>query len=153
MKNLVLTLAFTFVVLIPAFAQANKTDETERVKQVLNSYKKSIEALDATKTTQLFTSDSKVYESGGVEGTYAQYLDHHLGPELKVFKSFNFSDYKVDVDVDGPYAFATETYVYTIVLAKDGSTIKKKGVATSILKNVNGEWKIVNYHSSSRNQK
>ncbi|MBJ6120098.1 nuclear transport factor 2 family protein [Pontibacter sp. BT310] len=150
-------LAIFFAVCLLSLQQLNAQPTVERdvqqVKLVLGNYKAAVEALDASKTQHLFAPDSRVFESGGVEGTYANYLDHHLAPELKVFKSFNYSDYKVDVQVDGPYAFATETYTYTIVLAKDGSTIKKKGVATSILKKSNGTWQIMSLHSSSRNTK
>ena len=105
----------------------------------------------------MFAKDSEVYESGGVEGSYTHYIEHHLGPELGHFKSFVFSDYEIDVQVDAPYAFTTETYIYTIVLIPDDKgnsrTIKKKGVATSILKKVEGKWKIIKTHSSSRNKK
>ncbi|WP_192823899.1 DUF4440 domain-containing protein [Rufibacter sp. LB8] len=137
----------------PLFAQSTDSREAEEVKKVLRAYKEAVEALDGTKATALFAANSQVYESGGVEGTYAHYLEHHLGPEFKAFKSFKYSDYKPEVTVDGNYAFATETYVYTLVLAKDGSTIKKKGVATSTLKKVNGKWQILITHSSSRNTK
>jgi len=56
----------------------------------------------------------------------------------------------VDVQVDAPYAFTTETYIYHIVLAEDGREIKQKGVATSILKKMDGTWKIIKSHSSAR---
>jgi len=70
-----------------------------------------------------------------------------------VFKSFQFSDYEVKVQIDEPYAFTTETYIYTIVLNEDDRTIIKKGVATAILKKDNGKWQIMKSHSSSRNPK
>lgn len=123
---------------------------TELVKAVLIRYNSAIEALDVTGTERLFTADSKIYESGGSEGNYAHYLEHHLTPELKEFKSFTFSDYKVEVQVDGNYAFATETYNYTIILAKDNTEVKRKGVATSVLKKVKGQWLIMISHNSSR---
>jgi hypothetical protein len=98
-----------------------------------------------------------VLESGSREGTYAHYRDHHLGPELKEFSSFTYSDYKADVTVDGPYAFATESYTYTIGLKKgpkDAATpapIKRRGVATSVLrKNAAGQWQFVSNHNSAR---
>ena len=135
------------------FAQAGDSREAEAAKKVLQSYQEAIEALDGSKASVLFAENSRIYESGGVEGTFAHYLEHHLGPEFKAFTSFRYSDYKADVTVEGPYAFATETYLYTIVLAKDGSTIKRKGVATSTLKKVDGNWRILIYHSSSRTPK
>ncbi len=75
--------------------------------------------MDVTGTEKLFTKDSKIFESGGSEGTYSHYLEHHLVPEFMEFSSFKFNDYKADVQVNSKYAFATETYGYTIVVAKD----------------------------------
>ncbi|EIA07109.1 MULTISPECIES: YybH family protein [Flavobacterium] len=124
--------------------------DTEAVKAVLKQYNTAIEKLDVTGTEKLFTSDSKIYESGGNEGSYAHYLEHHLAPEMKAFKSFTFSDYKVAVTVSGEYAFSTETYNYTIVVAKDNKELKRKGIGTSVLKKMNGQWKIMMSHNSSR---
>jgi len=124
--------------------------DTETVKAVLKQYNTAIEKLDVTGTEKLFTSDSKIYESGGNEGSYAHYLEHHLAPEMKAFKSFTFSDYKVAVTVSGEYAFSTETYNYTIVVAKDNKELKRKGIGTSVLKKMNGQWKIMMSHNSSR---
>ena len=107
-----------------AFSAFSQNKEIEAVKSVLMKYSQAIEKLDVAGTENLFTKDSRVFESGGSEGTYAHYLDHHLIPEFKEFSSFKYSDYKVDVKVDGDYAFATETYNYTLVLAKDKATIK-----------------------------
>ena len=127
-----------------------QTKNVELVKNVLKRYNSAIEALDVTGTERFFTADAKIYESGGSEGNYAHYLEHHLAPELKEFKSFNFSDYKVEVQIDGNYAFATETYNYTIILTRDNKEVKSKGVATSVLKKAKGQWKIMISHNSSR---
>ena len=139
-------------------AQNNKdTADKQDVIAVMKSYKDALQNLTTEGTFELFTEDSKVFESGGVEGSYAHYIEHHLGPELGHFKSFTFSDYEIDVQVDGIYAFTTETYVYTIVLKPndkgESTTIAKKGVATSILKKIDEKWKIIKTHSSSRNKK
>ncbi|MEZ7496989.1 nuclear transport factor 2 family protein [Leeuwenhoekiella aequorea] len=89
-----------------------------------------------------------------VEGTYTEYINGHLGPELGHFKSFTFRDYNIDVNVNLPYAYTTENYLYTTVLKPDGSketkdrTIRSKGVATSIFEKIDGEWKIIHSHTS-----
>ena len=130
--------------------------EKEAVKTILKSYKDAIQSLNAEGTLDLFTQDSQVFESGGSEGTYTNYLEHHLGPELHHFNSFIFSDYNISVLVDLPYAFTTETYVYTIDLkaneekGREAQIINKKGVATSVLRKSDGIWKIMKTHSSSR---
>ncbi len=138
------------IFLLGSLITFSQNKDSEAVKVVLKKYNNAVEKLDVTGTEKLFTVDSKIFESGGSEGTYAHYLEHHLGPEFKEFTSFKYNDYKVDVQVDGKYAFATETYGYTITLAKDKSEVKRKGVATSVLKKINGEWKIMISHNSSR---
>jgi uncharacterized protein (TIGR02246 family) len=120
------------------------------VRGVLAAYKNAIEKLDATGTERLFTSDSMMFETGGSDGTYANYLGHHLAPELKEFKSFKFSDYQVSVRFLGPAtALATETYKYRIETNK-GEIAERIGVATSVLRKENGQWKIVMMHNSAR---
>ncbi|OSZ77118.1 hypothetical protein CAP36_11930 [Chitinophagaceae bacterium IBVUCB2] len=146
-------LTMMFLLLIPGIAAFSQAGDKEAVKQVLNNYKKAIEKLDTAGVVNLFVKDSKVFEQAKDEGTIGHYLEHHLGPELKDFKSFTFSDYKVDVTIVGEYAFSTETYIYTIILAKDSKEIKSQGVATSILKKTKQGWKIFQTHSSFRKAK
>ncbi len=146
-------LIMMILLFVPGLAALSQTGDKEAVKNVLNSYKKAIEKLDTTGVVNLFVKDSKVFEQAKDEGTIGHYLQHHLGPELKEFKSFTFSDYKVDVTVTGDYAFSTETYIYTIILAKDAKEIKSQGVATSVLKKTKEGWKIVQTHSSFRKAK
>lgn len=136
---------------ISASAAAQQPDR-EGAAATLSSYKSAIERLDITDVDKLFTPDAVVIESGKVEGNFAAYRDHHLGPELKEFKSFAFDNYKADIRVEGSVAIATETYTYRIVL-KSGEAIDRLGVATSVLKWNGQAWQIVTTHSSSRKPK
>jgi uncharacterized protein (TIGR02246 family) len=127
------------------------SEETEAVKKVLKAYKNALEALDVSDTQKLFTEDADIFENGKYEGSFQDYLDHHIGPELGHFKEFSFSDYKVDVQIDGNVAVAFETYNYKIVTGGDESrTIERQAVATSVLKKTKTGWKIMQNHGSSR---
>ena len=130
-------------------APAPRTGQAAAVRSVLHSYLEAVEKRDPKGTERLFTNDSMIFESGGSEGTYAHYLAHHLTPELGEFKSFKFGNYKVSVRFEGPLALATETYSYRIE-TKKGEIADRLGVATSVLRNENGRWKIVVMHNSSR---
>ena len=133
-----------------ATAQPATDADTVAVKAVLASYKSALERLDLAGVEQLFAPDNQVIESGKVEGGYADYRDHHIGPELGHFASFKFSDYTVAVRLEGPIALATETYRYSIRLKDKPEPIERQGVATSVLKKSDGQWQIVSTHSSSR---
>lgn len=132
----------------------NTETEKEAVVKVMKSYKDAIQNLTTEGTFELFAQDATVFEQGKVEGTYKDYIDGHLGPELGHFKSFTFSDYEIQTTVNLPYAYTTENYLYTIVLKGNDAkgtkerTIESKGVATSILKKIDGKWKIIHSHTS-----
>ena len=135
---------------LPALAaSAPKPSDAAAVRSVLHSYIEAVEKLDPKGTERLFATDSMIFESGGSEGTYANYLAHHLTPELGEFKTFKFGKYKVNVRFEGPLALATETYTYRIETRK-GEVADRLGVATSVLRKEKGRWKIVMMHNSSR---
>lgn len=142
-------LLVSFVLLFFAGILHAQTDE-QKVKEILSSYHNALQNLDVKGTDVLFAANSQIIESGKVEGTYADYLTHHIGPELGDFASFKFENYNVEVTIAGDHAFAVEIYNYTIVLKKDNSEVKRRGVASSFLERKNGEWKIVHMHNSSR---
>ncbi|MDP1528603.1 MAG: nuclear transport factor 2 family protein [Rhodoferax sp.] len=131
-------------------AQAQVTDE-QRVRTVITAYKDAIERLDVSQTPALFWDDSEIFENGGVEGSFAYYLEHHLGPEFADLDAFDFRDHVIKVEVDGDTAFVSETYTYHITF-KGGARemIERRGVATSVLRKRGDEWRIDVYHSSAR---
>ncbi|QNM83357.1 nuclear transport factor 2 family protein [Sphingomonas sabuli] len=149
-----ITIAAASLALLPATALAApaRNADTAAVIKVLGDYKAAIERLDGRGTERLFTPDSMIFETGGAEGNYANYLRHHLGPELKEFRSFKFSNYKVDVRFVGGAAVATETYGYRIETIK-GEVAERLGVATSVLRKEKGRWRIVMMHNSARRPK
>ena len=122
------------------------------VEAVLASYKSAIETLDAAKMPGLFAPDSAIVENGKLEGSFAHYLAHHLGPELAAFRSFKFTGYAVDVRIEGPVALASESYRFRVE-PKTGEAVEREGVTTSVLRRVGESWQIVSMHSSSRKPK
>lgn len=126
------------------------TDDAGAIKAVLAAYKTALERRDLTGVEALFAERNEVIESGKVEGTYADYVTHHIGPELGHIQRFTFEDYAVTVEQAGAIAWATETYRYTIVLPDRAEPIVRQGVATTVLERQDGGWKIRAMHSSSR---
>lgn len=126
------------------------SDDTAAIRSVLATYKTALERRDLTGVEALFGQPNEVIESGKVQGSYADYVAHHIGPELEHVERFTFENYAVTVEQVGDIAWATETYRYTIVLPDRADPIMRQGVATSVLQRQDGVWRIRALHSSSR---
>ncbi len=150
MKQFALAFFLAFVLAGAVAAEPPSADDASRAKAVLLAYKDAIENLDGAAATALFTQEAQIFEQGGLEGTWAQYLERHLGPEFDEIVSFEFSNYQAGVEVTGDLAVAWETYSYTIVLKDEAEPIVRLGAATSILRRAGDSWLISLYHSSSR---
>lgn len=141
------------VITTSARSKTNVNNSSAQVCAVLATYKTAVERLNLSGTDQLFVADSRVYESGGSEGNYANYLEHHLIPEFADFKAFHYEDYHCDVSFEGGVALANEVFRYRIEL-KSGQFVERGGVQTSVLRRVSaGAWQIVSLHISSRKPK
>ncbi len=118
-------------------------------EQIVKAYRDALVRQDASVMPALFAKDSQIFENGKSEGSFANYLEHHLGPELGHFESFTFTNPTLNIAERGDTALAVETYGFVIVL-KDGRRIERTGVATMVLIREDDAWKILRYHSSSR---
>ena len=117
----------------------------------LKGYDAAFNAKDLDKLGSFYHSDVTVYEGGGINNGWADYRDHHLGPELKQFENLQFghSNTKVHVLPGGHTAYATSEYS---LKAKMGEReIDARGLETLVLiKGSDGAWKIRHSHTSSR---
>ncbi|MCR5876922.1 hypothetical protein LRS10_23860 [Phenylobacterium sp. J426] len=66
-------------------------------------------------------------QSGRYEGPIGQYLNHHLGPELAAFDSFEIKNRKVDIQVLGEVAWAREEHGYVIRAKGRQGVIERRG--------------------------
>lgn len=129
--------------------QALEVNDISGAENLLKAYRDALEARDANAMTALFAQTSAIFENGKAEGSFSEYMEHHLGPELDAIKSFIFTAPAMNVTRIGHIAYGYETYGYRIELT-DGRVIERDGVATSVLAHNDDGWKIVQYHSSSR---
>ncbi len=112
---------------------------------------------DATTTSdldaagKLFARQSSVYETGGVEGSWEHYREHHLAPEIDAIESFTLKKKEPEIvkSGDGSLAFVAWPIEYTIVL-EDERVIDSKGTVTFLLVREDGQYKIRQLHWSSR---
>jgi ketosteroid isomerase-like protein len=117
----------------------------------LKGYDAAFMAKDLEKLATFYHPDVTIYEGGGINNGWADYRDHHLGPELKAFENLQFAhtNTKVTVLPGGQSAYATSEYS---IKAKMGDRmLDSGGLETLVLvKGADGTWKIRHSHTSSR---
>jgi SnoaL-like domain len=122
--------------------------------EVAAAYLEAMESGDMEAAGALFTPKSSVFESGGQEGDWHHYHEHHLGPELSAIKSFTVSrgEPEVEESQDGSMALVAWPIKYRIVL-EEQRVIESNGTVTFVLVRGDDGLRIRHLHWSSRKQK
>ncbi|NOX38569.1 MAG: DUF4440 domain-containing protein [Calditrichaeota bacterium] len=125
----------------------------DAVKQTLLNYAAAIESMDIAQVQRyVVTSEAfSVFENGHVNQGWADYRDHHLAPELKMFRKIEYRYEDIQVQQSGNLAVATAKYHIAIEL-KDRS-VTGKGLATIVLQKAGNDWKILHIHTTRIPQK
>ena len=130
-------------------AQAGGSDAAA-IEAWLKGYDAAFLSKDLNKIGAFYHPDVTIYEGAGINNGWADYRDHHLGPELKSFENLEFahSGTKVTVLPGGESALATSRYT---IKAKMGErTLDNEGLETLLLVKTPDGWKIRHSHTSGR---
>lgn len=98
----------------------------------------------------LYAGDSlTVIEGAGMNRTWADYRDHHLAPELKEIKGFQYRPSDIEVRLLGPDG-AWAIFRYTLKGELGTRVLDLVGRGTAILERRGHRWIIRHTHTSSR---
>lgn len=134
-----------------AAAAPSTSAESSGPIKVAGQYLDAMGTSDLDAAGKLFSSTSSVFESGGREGDWATYREHHLGPENDQIKAFKITRDVPEVasSRDRSMALVAWPIEYRIEL-KDGKVIESKGAVTFLVVKEKGEYRIRHLHWSSR---
>lgn len=150
-----LTLATTVVnvvALVPFAVQANSDDESA-VRDALLKSASSFEKSDMAAAAQVWANDESltVFEQGHANYGWADYRDNHLGPEMREMKNTKYALADIKIHLAGKTAWATFKYTISADVMSNGQQrhVDGGGLATAVLENRDGQWRIVHWHSSA----
>ena len=127
------------------------TDASASITRFLASYDRAFNNKDLQALAGFYHPDVTIYEGGGINTGWADYRDHHLGPELKQFENLQFAHSNVQAHLleGGKAAYVTAEYS---LKAKVGErAIDGGGLETLVLvQDASGAWKIRHSHTSAR---
>lgn len=130
---------------------AGQGDEAAAIVAWLAGYDAAFLARDLDRLGRFYHPDVTIYEGGGVNNGWADYRDHHLGPELKAFENLEFAHSGLVVTVLPGGAAAYARSRYTLKAKMGERSIDVEGLETLVLlKGADGAWTIRHSHTSSR---
>lgn len=122
--------------------------EAEQVEMALRNYAAAVESKDMAEIEKYVVTGEQfsMFEGSHVNLGWADYRDHHLGPELKDFLELQYDFENIKPRVSGNFAYATLKYRIHVRMTEREAT--GEGLATVILVKQGDGWKIQHMHTS-----
>ena len=131
----------------PSVAPA--ASEAARVTATVRALFAASERNDMVALDSLYAGDSlTIFEGAGVNRGWADYRDHHLGPELKEMKNLQYQPADLEVHVDGGTAWVL--FRYALKADMNGRAADVFGRGTAILERRGTRWVVRHMQTGGR---
>ncbi len=135
-------------------AQSSTTDIPDAAISAVNkvdAFSQALAAADFEQVKDLLAPDAIILESGGVEHSRDEYLNHHAKSDVAFLSGAHVKVVSRTARVEGNLAWvATESEIH---VSKDNKPLTLLSTETMILGKRSGDWHIVHIHWSSRPKK
>lgn len=145
-------LALLFALTLWSAVGVSAADETADIQRFILEYDAAFNAKSMDRLAAFYHPDVTIFEGGGVNRGWADYRDHHLGPEMAEFLTVTFVHSNVAVYVlgaDKRTAYVTSEYALKVHMKE--RDVDAGGLETLVLlKGDDGAWRIRHSHTSSK---
>ncbi len=119
-------------------------------RAIARAYIAGMESGDLDELTVLFRTNgrSSILENASDEGSWEQYRDHHLKPEMEAAKNFRFTVVKESEERFGEAILVRQTGSFTVEVK--GEMRKYRAAVSYIIVTENRQPRIAHLHWSSR---
>ncbi len=127
-------------------------DDAAALIAIVQAVEKGWEEADGTPFREHFLDfeGARYIESGGQNAGLSDLVEHHVEPEGDALDSLELTFSKTETHIEGDFAWAVTNTEIRAVVKKDKRVIHNRGYQTFLYRRVDGEWKVVHTHSSSR---
>lgn len=149
-KLVVVTLA---VVAIAWSSVSNsQDDDVAAIAHIVAAVERGWETADGTPFREHFLDfdGARYIESGGQNLGLDDLIDHHVEPEGDALEGLDLVFSNLQTHIAGDSAWAIADVEVKALVRRDGRQIHNRGFETFILRRIDGAWKVVHTHSSSR---
>lgn len=147
MATLILTMGSLYSTRLPA-----QDDDSAALVAIIDAIEKGWEQGDGTPFREHYLDfdGARYVESGGQNEGLSDLVEHHVEPEGDALENFELSLSDVETHVEGDFAWAIANVEFTAVLKSEQRQLHSRGYETFLFRRVDGDWKVIHTHSSSR---
>jgi SnoaL-like protein len=143
------------LVLAPAFFSQQvraAEDDAAAMIAIIDAIAIGWEQADGTpfRTHFLDFEGARYVESGGQNNGLDDLVGHHVEPEGDALDSLELDFSNIETHLEGDFAWAIADTEVKATVKRDQREIHNRGYQTFLFRRVDGEWKVVHTHSSSR---
>lgn len=144
-------LALLLVAASQTAGAAEKAAHTSLVT-IIEAIEQGWEQADGTPFREhyLDVDGTRYVESGGQNTGLSDLIEHHVEAEGDALEGLDLSFSIIETHVEGEFAWAIADVEVTATVKNDGRTIHNRGYVSFLFRSVDGEWKVIHTHSSSR---
>lgn len=142
---------FLLLIVLPGYLSAQE-DDAAKLIAIIDAVEKGWEQGDGTPFRKHFLDwdGARYVESGGQNEGLTDLVEHHVEPEGDALSDFELALTDVETHFEGEFAWAVADVEVKATVNRDGRKIHNRGYETFLFRRVDGEWKVVHTHSSSR---
>lgn len=96
-------------------------------------------------------SETARYVEGGGQNTgLSDLIDHHVEPEGDALEGLDLTFSNIETHSEGSFAWAIADVEVVATIRSDGRKLHNRGYETFLFRQIDGDWKVIHTHSSSR---
>jgi len=134
------------------FSAASDDQDRQALKKIIEAIELGWEHGDGVPFREHFLDfdGARYIESGGQNEGLDDLVGHHVEPEGDVLDGLDLVFSDIETHVEGDFAWAIADVEVEATVKKGGRIIHNRGYETFLFRRVDGAWKVVHTHSSSR---
>jgi len=127
-------------------------DDSAALVSIIHAIARGWEQADGTPFRDNFLDfeGARYVESGGQNVGLGDLVGHHVEPEGDSLDSLDLTFSDIETHFEGDFAWAIATTEVKATVKSDKRVIHNRGYETFLFRRVDGAWKVVHTHSSSR---
>lgn len=154
-RNLILSLigGLMLVGAVPVQAHGDEpAEDPALLVAIIADIERGWETADGTPFREHFLDydGARYFESGGQNEGLDDLVEHHVEPEGDALEYLRLTFSNVETHFEGRFAWAVADVRVEAKIRSDGREIDKTGYETFLFRWVDGRWRVVHTHSSTR---